>query len=171
MRWKGSRKRTAGCSAMAGPLGRRWPGRRGGLEKEFIFRPLHWDLVTDQGLDSGQAKDILFVGQGDGFPRGPCSGSPTYPMDVVFGILWHIVVDHMSHPFDMETSGGNICRHQNREFPSFEGFDHFESYSLIDIAGDGPALVAVEGKSVGEPLGTPLRVGEDQNPFSPLPLQ
>ncbi len=127
--------------------------------------------MADQGLDTRQGKDIRFVGQGDGLSRGPRSGGPADPMDVVLGILWNIVVDHMAHPLDMETAGGDICRHQNRKLPLFKGLDHFEPYSLVNIAGDRAAVVAVEGQPVGERLGTPLGIGEDQNPFPPLPFQ
>ena len=50
-----------------------------------------------------QVLDEIFTAQGDGISLGSRARRPAYTVNVVFGVLRDIVIDHVCDFFDMQT--------------------------------------------------------------------
>ena len=52
--------------------------------------------------------NVVFTGQRDGSAGLARPGSPADPMNIIFGILRQIIVNHMADIFNMNAAGGHI---------------------------------------------------------------
>ena len=69
--------------------------------------------VTDKCLDVHQRERVVFAGEGDRVAAGTSSGSAARSVDIVFGILRQVVVEHMADARDVQPPGRNVRCHQH----------------------------------------------------------
>ena len=61
------------------------------------------------------------------------AASPADPMHVIFGMLGHIVIDHVTYARDVESPRCNIGRHHHFVFAALEAFERFDPFALCPI--------------------------------------
>ncbi len=66
------------------------------------------NLLGDEFLDISEVSDIVIVTERYCDPLGSGSPSPTDTMDIGFGDIWDIVVDHIFEGIDIDPTRGNI---------------------------------------------------------------
>ena len=74
--------------------------------------------------------DILLTGQGKCFAGLSRSGGSTDAVNIIFGILRQVIIDHMADIFNMNAAGGNIGGNQYFNFTVFKLFHQPKAFAL-----------------------------------------
>ncbi len=59
--------------------------------------------MSNVGLDFRQGHDVVLATETDGIPGGPKPGGASNAMNVVFRILWQVVIDDMTDVLYVQT--------------------------------------------------------------------
>src|SRR5262249_50399198 len=90
------------------------------VEIEIVLRPLHRDLLTDVLLDRLQIERTRFVNERDGLAARTRAGGAPDAMNVVFGVLRHVPVDHVADGLDVQAAGGDVRGDEDGKHAIFE---------------------------------------------------
>ena len=120
--------------------------------------------VTDELLDLHDRIGIFFADEADGLTAGARPGGPADAVNVVFGVLGQIIVEHMTDRGNVQAAGGDIGGHQDPLFSLLELGQQLFPFFLGDIAGQGCAFDAVDEQCIGDIFRGMARVDEDEHP-------
>ena len=81
-------------------------------------------------FDRLQRGDFLAVHQGESITDILGAARPADPMDVIFRMLGHIVIDHVAHAGDVESARGDVGRDHHFIFAALETFQRFDAFAL-----------------------------------------
>ena len=84
-------------------------------------------------------------------------------MNVVFGIVWVVVVDDKLDVVNVQPSGGDVCSYQDGSRTVFELSQHPVPLLLLLVAVNAHGGVAVTSHQSGQVVGFPLGLNKDQN--------
>ena len=85
------------------------------------------------------------------------------PVNVVFGVVWVVVVDDKLDVVDVQPSGGDVCSYQDGSRTVFELSQHPVPLLLLLVAVNAHGGVAVTSHQSGQVVGFPLGLNKDQN--------
>jgi len=111
-------------------------------------------------VDHAPSSDVLPVDQGDGDAGVSGSTRPANPVDVLFGVVGHLVVHHVADPAHVDSTSCDIGGHQGLEAAGAELFQRLFALSLVEVAMDAGYRKPPIGQFVGQTLRRPLRAGE-----------
>ena len=133
---------------------------RGGLtellrQRELLHFALH------ELLDTAELALLLLVDEGQRPPRGARTRRTADAVDIILGVVRHVVVDHHAYIFDVDASRHDVGGHQQVDLAVLEIEHHLLALGLIQIGVHGRRIEVhpLEGES--QLLDFQLRRGED----------
>src|SRR5215212_3130292 len=91
------------------------------------------------------------------------AAGPPDAMDVILGVHWEIVIDDMGNPIDVDAARRDVRRDENTNSTRLEVLQRAQPLVLRAIGVDCPGLDAAAFETARDPIGTPLRPGEDKD--------
>ena len=91
------------------------------------------DVFVEELLDLVEGIHVVFVDQRDGdtVAVGACRTADA--VDIVFGIVRNVVVDHHCDVVDVDTTGQDVRSHQNIDLSALELEHHIVSLGLVEV--------------------------------------
>ena len=108
------------------------------------------NLLPCGALNSRQHAGLARCHKQNGLALTTGSTGSANAMDIGFGVIGNIVVDHVANSVDVQAPGGDIGGHQNVEGAVFQAFDHLFPLFLHHIAIQGRGRVATRLKALGQ---------------------
>ena len=108
------------------------------VRKTLEFEPRNFS--TDESLDRLQRRDFLAVHERERVTDVLSAAGAADAMDVIFGVLRHVVINHVTDASDIESARGNVGRDHNFVFAALETFQRLDAFALGAIGmqnGDG----------------------------------
>ena len=124
------RSATADAAASAGS-GFRFEEHRVQIRKVLQLQPRNF--LTDEMFYRLQGGQFLPIHQRKSVPDILSAASAPDSMHIIFWMLRHIVIDHVTHPGDVEPARRNIGRHHDLVFAALETFQRFNPFPLRAI--------------------------------------
>ena len=113
-----------------------------------------------------QRERVVLTGKTDGMTASAGPRGAADAMNVILGILRQVVVDHMAHAGDMQTTGSDVGRDQYLPAPFLEGFEQLLALFLRHVTRQHTGREALSVQRPPEPVTGAAHVGEDQHPFT-----
>ena len=100
--------------------------------------------MADEMFDRLQRRQLLAAHQCEGVADVLGASRASNPMDVIFRMFWHIVIDHVAHTSDVESAGGDIGRHHYFVFAALKALERFDPFALRPIGmQDGYSMLSL----------------------------
>ncbi len=108
-------------------------------------------------FDRLERGNFFAVHEGEGVADVLGATGPADAMDVIFGVLGHVVVNDMTDTGNVEPPRGNVGRHHDFVFTAFKTFERFNPLPLGAIGmQNGDGMISLF-QSVSDPIGAVLR--------------
>src|SRR5690606_23852339 len=129
------------------------------LEIYRVAEPI--DLALDQCLNGSEILLVVRTNDRVGYAGATRTSRPSDPVDIIFRMRRHVVVDDVAHVRNVETARGDIAGDQQRDLALAERLEGRHPGALIQVAmerADGETVL-VERAEQGRDV--PLAVAED----------
>ena len=140
-------------------------GDRLGRVLDFIghrcIRAVPRYLVADQFLDLVEVVGLLGSEQRIGDAGQPGAPRSTDAVDVILGVVRHVVVDDVADAGHVEPARGNVGGDEDDDRPRFEAVELADAVGLLHVAVDLPGAQPGLLEHVGELADILLAVAED----------
>ena len=90
--------------------------KQGGVTVIEILQFNARNFLADEAFDGENMGGILGHHDGKSIASGGCATGTANPMDVILGVLGHIVIDDVADFRDVEPARGDISRHEHFKF-------------------------------------------------------
>lgn len=117
--------------------------------------------MADIALNGGQIQRILFASQADGMSAGASATGTTDTVNIVFTIIWQIVVKDVRYGRDMQPTRRDIGRHKNVQIAAGELIQNPQALFLRDVTGQQTNTMAICRQMSPDIFATMLGVGEN----------
>ena len=91
------------------------------------------NFLSNETLNRLQGGQFLAVHQGESVADVLSATSPSNAMDVIFRMLGHIVIDHVTDAGDVESPRRDIGRDHHFVFAALESFERLDPLALSAI--------------------------------------
>ncbi len=105
-----------------------------------------WDRLADETFDGENVRGVLGDHDGEGVAGGGGTARAPDAMDVIFGVLWHVVVHHMADVRDVQSARGDVRGDEHFIFAVAESLQSLFAFLLRAVGmqhADG-VIVALE---------------------------
>jgi hypothetical protein len=138
---------------------------------QHVGRILAIEFVAQHRFDLGNLKRTHFIGKGDGCAGGACPAGSADAVNIMFGFKRHVIVDHVTDVFHVQSPGRHIGCHKYRDGTVFELVQHLEPVVLGYVPGQDLAFLAVSAQFVAKKSGRVLAVDKNEDPVTLFSLQ
>ena len=119
--------------------------------------------LVSHSLNRLEHADLIATDQRDRLTLGPGPTGAANAVDIIFGHLRHLVIDHMGQLSDVDTAGGNIGSHQCADLAILELGQRLDARRLALVTVDGHGRNAVIIELFGQAVGAMLGLGKNQH--------
>lgn len=88
------------------------------------------DFLADETLDGAEIFEFLNGHEREGIAHFLGATGAANTMDVILGMLRHVVVDHVRDTLDIKPARGDIRRHHHLVLAGLESFERFDAFAL-----------------------------------------
>ena len=131
--------------------------KEGGVEVGKVFQLHPLNFCADEAFDGADVVDFFGGENGDGVADLEGAAGAADAVDVVFGMLGDIIIDHVRNAGDVEASGGDIGGDEDFILATFEAGEGVFAFALGAIGvedGDGMLeIFELVGHAVGHHFG------------------
>ena len=129
------------------------------------------DDAVDQALDRGERLTLIVADEQVGNAVLAHASGSADPMDVVFRIVGHIVIDDVADALDIDTATDDVGGDEHGNLPAAKPLHDTIARGLGKIAMDGGNSTDHPVQPVGEAVGPALGAGEDDTLPRPVALE
>ena len=133
--------------------------------------PIDADGKSDEVFYLQQIRPFGFITEGQGHSAAAGTPRPADSVDVGFGFIGQIEVDHVADVGHVDAPGCEIRCHQDSGFPGTKAFQGNFSSALALVAVDGGRHNPGSIQLLDESIGSVFRAGEHQGTFGFRPTQ
>src|SRR5204863_5317230 len=108
---------TADCAPSAG---RRFGFKQCSVQVRKVLELQSRDFLADKMFDRLQGRQLLAVHEREGVADLLRTPSSSDPVNIILGVLWHIVIDDVTHACDIQSARCDISRHHELVFAALE---------------------------------------------------
>lgn len=136
-----------------------------------IVGPVDRELLSEEGLNGAQTGDVTFARESDRVTRGAGPRGSADPVDVILGVERDVVVVDVRDTVDVEPACRDVGGDENGKSAVFEIREHFDPLVLRNVPRKLCPDETIGAEPADDGLGGDLRVDEDEDPGSRVPLQ
>ena len=114
---------------------------------------------------------LLTESEGEGPPLLPGPAGTADPVNIVFGVGRHVVIDHAGQHRDIDAAGRDVGGHEEIDVTFLEGIERLGALALIEIAVDIAGLVTGALQLAAQHGDVALAVAKDDRLVDILPLR
>ena len=129
------------------------------------------DVLAEELLDLMEGIHIVFVDQGDGNAVAVGTRRTSDAVNIVFGIVRNVVVDHHCDVVDVDTTGQDVRSHQDIDLSALELEHHIVALGLFKVGVHLTAVDVQSGESLVDVLHLLLAAREDDDAFQVTGLE
>src|SRR5689334_123538 len=79
------------------------------------FGPLAHDPSADESLERTQRTMVFGSDETDRIAHSLCASRAPDTMNVILGVFWEVVIDHVRDAVDVDAPRGDVSRHENTD--------------------------------------------------------
>ncbi len=131
----------------------------------IAVQDLDGEGLADQRLDGLELTQLVLAHQRDGLAATTGAAGAADAVDVILRHLGQLEVDHVGQLIDVQTSGGDVGRHQHSHLALAKIRQRPVAGTLALVAVNGDGIQAILLHLLGEPVGNLLGAYEHQHPL------
>ena len=149
---------SAAAANRASPAGCGFGFKKRGVKIRKVLELEAWNLPSDKPLNRLERTYFLAVHESKGVADVLGAAGAADAMDVIFGVLGHIVIYDVTDPGDVEPARGDVGGDHDFVFAALESFERFDAFALGAVGmqnSDGMvSLFQFVGNAIGAVFGS-----------------